>query len=53
MGHSAIGLVPKEARKPENELKAKVSFAMNTQKAEKYPALDMGRRPTYFGRKII
>ena len=37
MVHSATNLTPKEARKPENELKAKANIAMNATKPESIP----------------
>ena len=44
MVHSATGLTPQQARKPENELKVKANIAMNATKTRKYPELETGSK---------
>ena len=42
--HSATGLIPNEARKKDNEFKAKVHVAIKAKKNRIYPELDVGNR---------
>ena len=51
MVHSATGLVPKEARKPENELKVKANIAMNATKTRKYPEIQVSNKVKIFRKK--
>ena len=51
MVHSATGLTPKEAKKPENELKVKANIAMNATKTRKYPELEKGDKVKIFKKK--
>ena len=51
MVHSATGLTPKEAKKPENELKVKANIAMNATKTRKYPDLEKGDKVKIFRKK--
>ena len=51
MVHSATDLTPKEARKPENELKVKANIAMNATKTRKYPELEKGDKVKIFRKK--
>ena len=51
MVHSATGLTPKEARKPENELKVKANIAMNATKSRTYPELETGSKVKIFRKK--
>ena len=51
MVHSATALTPKEARKPENELKVKANIAMNATKTRKYPELEKGNKVKIFKKK--
>ena len=51
MIHSATDLTPKEARKPENELKVKANIAMNATKTRKYPELGKGDKVKIFRKK--
>ena len=51
MVHSATDLTPKEAKKPENELKVKANIAMNATKTRKYPELEKGDKVKIFKKK--
>ena len=51
MVHSATDLTPKEAKKPENELKVKANIAMNATKTRKYPDLEKGDKVKIFKKK--
>ena len=51
MVHSATGLTPKEAKKPENELKVKANIAMNATKTRKYPDLEVSNKVKVFKKK--
>ena len=52
MVHSATNLTPKEAKKPENELKVKANIAMNATKTRKYPDLEKATKSKYLRKKI-
>ena len=51
MVHSSTDLTPKEAKKPENELKVKANIAMNATKTRKYPDLEKGDKVKIFKKK--
>ena len=51
MVHSATGLTPKEAKKPENELKVKANIAMNATKTRTYPELQVQDKVKIFKKK--
>ena len=51
MVHSATDLTPKEAKKPENELKVKANIAMNATITRKYPELEKGDKVKIFKKK--
>ena len=51
MVHSATDLTPKEAKKPENEIKVKANIAMNATKTRKYPDLEKGNKVKIFKKK--
>ena len=53
MVHSATGLTPQEARKPENELKVKANIAMNATKTRKYPELEVSNQVKVFKKKQV
>ena len=40
--HSATGLVPAEARKPKNEIRATLNMTIKATKTRKYPELEVG-----------
>ena len=40
--HSATGLTPNDARKKDNEFKAKLNVSIRVKKKRKYPELDVG-----------
>ena len=44
MVHSATGLTPQQAKKPEKKFKVKANIAMNTTKTRKYPELEKGEK---------
>ena len=51
MVHSATDLTPKEAKKPENELKVKANIAMNSTQTRKYPDVEKGDKVKIFKKK--
>ena len=44
--HSATGLVPAEARKPKNEIQAKLNMTIKATKTRKHPELEGGSQVT-------
>ena len=51
MKHSATGFTPKEARKPSNQLKVKLSLTMKGKKNRVYPELDVGDEVKIFRKR--
>ena len=51
--HSATGLVPAEARKPKNEVKAKLNMTIKATKTRKYPELEEGSQVEVMRKKNI
>ena len=51
MVHSATGLTPKEAKKPENEFGVKANIAMNATKTRMYPESEKGDKVKVFRKK--
>ena len=51
--HSATGLTPAEARKPKNEIKAKLNMTVKATKTRKYPELDVGSQVKVMRKKAI
>ena len=51
--HSATGLVPAEARKPKNEIKAKLNMTIKATKTRKYPELEVGSQVKVMRKKGI
>ena len=51
MKHSATGFTPKEARKPSNQLKVKLSLTMKGKKKRVYPELDVGDEVKIFRKR--
>ena len=50
---SATGLVPAEARKPKNEVKAKLKMTIKATKTRKYPELEEGSQVKVMRKKGI
>ena len=53
MKHSATNMTPKEARKKENELKAKVNVAMKARRDKIYPEIKVGDKVKIVRKKAI
>ena len=53
MVHSATNMTPKEARKKENELKARVNVAMKARKDKIYPEIKVGDKVKIIRKKAI
>ena len=53
MKHSATDMTPKEARKKENELKARVNVAMKARKDKLYPEINVGDKVKIIRKKAI
>jgi hypothetical protein len=53
MKHSATGMTPKEARKKDNELKAKLTVASKAKKERIYPELHVGDKVKIMRKKMI
>ena len=51
MKHSAMGFTPKEARKPSNQFKVKLSLTMKGKKNRIYPDLDVGDEVKIFRKR--
>ena len=51
--HSATGLIPNEARKEKNELKARVNVAMKARKDRIYPSIKVGDKVKIKRKKAI
>ena len=51
--HSATGLTPSEARKPKNEIKAKLNMTIKATKTRKYPELEVGSQVKVMRKKGI
>ena len=51
--YSATGLVPAEARKPKNEIKAKLNMTIKATKTRKYPELEEGSQVKVMRKKGI
>lgn len=51
--HSATGLTPKEARKPKNETKAKISMTIKARKTRMYPEIKVGDQVKIMRKKAI
>ena len=51
--HSATGLTPAEARKPKNEVKAKLNMTIKATKTRKYPELEVGSQVKVMRKKGI
>ena len=50
---SATGLVPAEARKPKNEVKATLNMTIKATMTRKYPELEVGRQVKDMRKKAI
>ena len=53
MKHSAINMTPNEARKKDNELKARVNVAMKARKDKLYPEIKVGDKVNIVRKKAI
>ena len=53
MKHSATNMTPKEARKKDNELKARVNIAMKARKEKIYPEIKVGDKVKIIRKKAI
>ena len=53
MKHSATGMTPNEARKKDNELKAKLNVANKARKERVYPSLEVGDKVKIVRKKAI
>ena len=51
--HSATGLTPKEASKPKNETKAKISMTIKARKTRMYPEIKVGDQVKIMRKKAI
>ena len=51
MKHSATGFIPKDARKPSNELKVKLHLNMNAKRNRVYPDLGLGDEVKLFRKR--
>ena len=51
--HTATGLVPAEARKPKNEVKAKLNMTSKATMTRKYPELELGSQVKVLRKKAI